>query len=117
MRRLYEANGDAQKVERGRSGSVREGSGTGSVVVKPVLPGATVVGVPGRIVGQGREPLPILEHGRLPDPVDQMIRALLRKQERLRERLGRLEEMSSLTPPQGSRQQGRDGRAVVAPVR
>ena len=39
--------------------------GANSVVVKSVPPGATVVGVPGRVVTDGREPVPDLEHGKL----------------------------------------------------
>ena len=45
--------------------------GAGSVVVKAVPAGATIVGVPGRIAGaeRTRRPAADLEHGRLPDPV------------------------------------------------
>ena len=40
--------------------------GSGSVVIKPVPPGATVVGIPGRIVEDRHKPLTDLEHGKLP---------------------------------------------------
>lgn len=40
--------------------------GSGSVVIKPVLPGATVVGIPGRIVEDRHKPLTDLEHGSYP---------------------------------------------------
>jgi serine O-acetyltransferase len=66
--------------------------GAGSVVVKPVPFGATVVGVPGRIVEDHREPLPVLEHGKLPDPVAEALGMVLREQEKLAERVRRLEK-------------------------
>ena len=55
--------------------------GSGSVVIKPVPPGATVVGVPGRIAEDRQKPLLDLEHGKLPDPVAEAIRLVLREQE------------------------------------
>jgi serine O-acetyltransferase len=65
--------------------------GSGSVVIKPVPPGATVVGIPGRTV-EDRQKLPMdLEHGRLPDPVAEAIRLVLSEQDRLKERLKKLE--------------------------
>jgi len=70
--------------------------GSGSVVVKSVPPGATVVGVPGRIVEDRRKPLAELEHAKLPDPVAEAIRLVLREQDRLRERLRRLESTSGV---------------------
>ncbi|MFC1862026.1 serine O-acetyltransferase [Chloroflexota bacterium] len=71
--------------------------GSGSVVVSTVPPGRTVVGVPGRIVGDGREPLFNLEHGRLPDPVAEAIRLVLQEQDKLEERLKQLETSSGMT--------------------
>ena len=65
--------------------------GSGSVVVKSVPPGATVVGIPGRIVEDRHKPLTDLEHGKLPDPVAEVIRLVLREQDKLEERLERLE--------------------------
>ncbi|UCD22614.1 MAG: serine O-acetyltransferase, partial [Chloroflexota bacterium] len=65
--------------------------GAGSVVVKSVPPGATVVGIPGRIVGDRREALVDLEHGNLPDPVAEAVRFILREQDKLEERLRILE--------------------------
>lgn len=73
--------------------------GSGSVVVKPVPPGAAVVGVPGRIVEEKKKPLMDLEHGRLPDPVAEAIRLVLREQDKLEERLKRLESLSGLAVP------------------
>src|SRR5579864_4306880 len=42
--------------------------GAGSVVVRPVPDNSTVVGVPGRVVGEEDYGLEPLEHGKLPDP-------------------------------------------------
>ena len=71
--------------------------GSGSVVVKSVPPGATVVGIPGRVVEDRSRTLSDLDHGQLPDPVAEVIRLVLRKQERLDERLQRLETANGLT--------------------
>jgi serine O-acetyltransferase len=67
--------------------------GSGSVVVKPVPPGATVVGVPGRIVESltpEREELDF-EHGNLPDPLSDIMKMLLHLHSKLEERVKRLE--------------------------
>ncbi len=53
--------------------------GAGSVVVKTVPPHSTVVGVPGRIVAIGGVSVQdedLLEHGKLPDPVEQALNGL-----------------------------------------
>jgi len=65
--------------------------GAGSVVVKSVPPGATVVGIPGRAVEDGAGTVTHLEHGRLPDPVTEAIRLVARRQQQLEERISRLE--------------------------
>ena len=70
--------------------------GSGSVVVKSVPPGATVVDIPGRIVEDRHEPLLNLEHGRLPDPVAEAIRLVLKEQDKLTERLKRLESLTGV---------------------
>ncbi|MBM2832172.1 MAG: serine acetyltransferase [Dehalococcoidia bacterium] len=68
--------------------------GANSVVVKSVPPGATVVGVPGRVVVHTHpEPLD-LEHGHLPDPVNEAIRLLIEEQRKLEQRLKILESAS-----------------------
>lgn len=57
--------------------------GAGSVVLKPVPPHSTVVGIPGRIVrsrADGEEPL---EHAKLPDPAGQAMEELTRRVEDL----------------------------------
>jgi len=71
--------------------------GSGSVVVKSVPAGATVVGIPGKIVEDKKKPLQDLEHGRLPDPVAEAIRLVLKEQDKLEERLKRLESSSGIT--------------------
>jgi len=70
--------------------------GSGSVVIKSAPPGATVVGVPGKIAQDSREHLMDLEHGKLPDPVAEAIRLVLKEQDRLEERLRKLESISGL---------------------
>ena len=67
--------------------------GSGSVVVKAVPPGATVVGVPGRIV-ESLTPEKIdldFEHGNLPDPLSDIMKMLLQLHGKLEERVKRLE--------------------------
>ena len=75
--------------------------GAGSVVVKSVPPGATVVGIPGRITGDHRKPLTDLEHGNLPDPVAEAIRFVLKEQDKLEERLKSLESASGIASLEG----------------
>lgn len=67
--------------------------GSGSVVVKSVPAGATVVGVPGRIVESvtpEKEELDF-EHGNLPDPLSDIMKMLLQLYNKLEERIKRLE--------------------------
>ncbi len=70
--------------------------GAGSVVIKPVPPGSTVVGIPGKIVEDQPEPVLELEHGKLPDPVAEAIRLVLRQQIKLADRVKKVEEASGL---------------------
>lgn len=63
--------------------------GAGSVVIKPVPPNSTVVGVPGKVVA--REDAVDLLHDQVPDPVAEMIMCLQRKIERLENRISELE--------------------------
>jgi serine O-acetyltransferase len=71
--------------------------GSGSVVVKPVPAGATVVGVPGRIVESltpEKEELDF-EHGNLPDPLSDIMKMLLQLHNKLEERVRRLENIEN----------------------
>ena len=73
--------------------------GSGSVVIKSVPPGATVVGVPGRVVTRQHKAMTDLEHGKLPDPIAQALRTVLHEQHRLEERLEKLEKLSGIISP------------------
>ena len=66
--------------------------GSGSVVVEQVPPGATVIGVPGRIVRiNGRkleeQSQDILDHARLPDPVVETLKCVVDRIELLEQRV------------------------------
>ena len=74
--------------------------GAGSVVIKSVPPGATVVGIPGRIVENRRKSSQDLEHGKLPDPVAEAIAMVLKEQRGLEERLRKVEGMSGIDSPE-----------------
>lgn len=65
--------------------------GAGSVVIKDVPPGSTVVGVPGRVVEEHRALSAELEHGRLPDPFAKPLRILFNECARMHRRLAELE--------------------------
>jgi serine O-acetyltransferase len=77
-------------------GAIRIGDGarvgSGSVVVREVPPGATVVGVPARVILPKHVQLEAaLDHASLPDPVADMMRALAEQAEKLQERVALLE--------------------------
>ena len=74
--------------------------GSASVVISDVPPGATVVGVPGRIVRNGPQPQDTLDHASMPDPVADVLRALTAQQDALIERLSRLEKAMRLGRPE-----------------
>lgn len=65
--------------------------GAGSVVVRSVSPGSTVVGIPGKVVEEHRKLILDLEHGKLPDPVADTMRAIVKRQDEIENRLRRLE--------------------------
>jgi serine O-acetyltransferase len=68
--------------------------GSGSVVIKDVPPGATVVGIPGKIVEKKTaERLEMdFEHGNLPDPVADVVKIMLKMQHELEQRLETIEK-------------------------
>jgi len=68
--------------------------GSGSVVVKDVPSGATVVGIPGKIVEKKvMKKLELdFEHGNLPDPVADVVKIMLKMQHELEQRLKTLEK-------------------------
>ena len=72
--------------------------GAGSVVLSDVPPGATVVGIPGRIgLGFSGKEIQVLEHSKLPDPVADAIRLVLKEQDSLEKRLSKLENLEGVT--------------------
>ena len=82
--------------------------GAQSVVIKEVPPGATVVGIPGRVVEE-KTPRPDvdLEHAALPDPVAEAINNVLASQETLQECFAQLQRsMSTMADTVGSVQSG-----------
>lgn len=65
--------------------------GSGSVVISDVPAGATVVGVPGRIVKGSRTAHDALDHASLPDPVTDVLRTMAAQHDALLERVAKLE--------------------------
>ncbi|MEJ2211123.1 MAG: serine O-acetyltransferase [Anaerolineae bacterium] len=75
--------------------------GSGSVVVESVPVGATVVGIPGRVVRvNGRRPRPssrdVLDHGYLPDPIVETLRCVVDRVELLEAEVRHLSRTSPL---------------------
>jgi serine O-acetyltransferase len=67
--------------------------GSGSVVVRPVPAGATVVGVPARVIVPATHRFDAaLDHANLPDPVMDVMRHLIAQNEKLRARVAHLEQ-------------------------
>ena len=72
--------------------------GSGSVVIKDVPRGATVVGVPGKVVEEKTmKKLELdFEHGNLPDPIADVVKIMLKMQHELEQRLKILEKDHSI---------------------
>ena len=70
--------------------------GAGSVILCDVPPGATAVGVPGRVkMGFSAKLMQDLEDGKLPDPINSAIRFVMEQQEKLARRIEELESKDS----------------------
>ncbi len=84
--------------------------GSGSVVIKDVPPGATVVGVPGRLVESDARKRAVIdfEHGNLPDPLSDVMRLMLQLHEKLEQRVEKLEKAEPLTEGQPQLRQSRE---------
>lgn len=71
--------------------------GAGAVVVTDVPSGATAVGVPAKVgLGFSGRDIEALEHGKLPDPVADAVRYVIREQDILENRIKKLEELEGL---------------------
>ncbi|MFC2061934.1 serine O-acetyltransferase [Elusimicrobiota bacterium] len=71
--------------------------GAGAVVITDVPDGATAVGVPAKVgLGFSGEDIESLEHGKLPDPVADAVRYVIKEQDKLEERIGKLETLEGV---------------------
>lgn len=85
--------------------------GSGSVVIKDVDEYGTVVGIPGRLVSKEEEKTvghPDLEHDKLPDPLQRIVRDLLEHIDRLSNRLHVLERLVDVSPEELAEKLDRD---------
>lgn len=87
--------------------------GAGAVVVRPVPPDCTVVGVPGRVVWRDgrRVAAADLEHGDLPDPVAESFGELQRQVSRMRDEIEQLRQVLREALPLESAPARYDGAA------
>ncbi len=85
--------------------------GSGSVVVRDVPEGATVVGIPARLVARSSSRdaiVPDLNHADIPDPLQRQVATLLAELDRLAQRVATLEHQLDLEPEQLAERLGRD---------
>lgn len=62
--------------------------GAGAVVTKPAPPGSTIVGIPGKTLESIKKQTKQkhdLEHGKIPDPITEILNILIQRQEELEE--------------------------------
>jgi serine O-acetyltransferase len=72
--------------------------GAGSVVLVDVPSGATIVGVPGKItLGSTIKEIQALEHSKLPDPVADAIKSLMKEIEKIEARVKNIEKIERIT--------------------
>ncbi|HAM39741.1 MAG: serine O-acetyltransferase [Elusimicrobia bacterium RIFOXYC2_FULL_34_12] len=72
--------------------------GAGSVVVSDIPPNSTAVGIPARVgVGFSQKDIEMLEHGKLPDPVAEAIKYMVKEQEKIEERIKKIESLEGIT--------------------
>jgi serine O-acetyltransferase len=65
--------------------------GSNSVVIRDIPAATSVVGVPGKIIQERRRTQQALDHGNLPDPVANVLQAMIEELEHLRLRIADLE--------------------------
>lgn len=71
--------------------------GASAVVISDVPDGATAVGVPAKIgLGFSGKEIQALEHGKLPDPVADAVRYVIKEQDELEERIKNLESLEGI---------------------
>ncbi|GAB6056659.1 serine O-acetyltransferase [Methanobacterium movens] len=68
--------------------------GAGSVVLNSIPEGATCVGIPGRVVQEKRKCAIDLDHGKLPDPVAEVLQEIIKRQDELEKNLEKLQNVS-----------------------
>ena len=72
--------------------------GAGSVVISDVPSNATAVGIPAKIgLGFSAKDIEKLEHGKLPDPVADAIRFIMKENEKIEDRIKKIENMEGIT--------------------
>lgn len=84
--------------------------GAGSVVLSPVPPNSTVVGVPGRVVKRDHQPLPreTMDQVHLPDPVKEEIAGLQKANSELINRVLELEDQMRRLRRNAKREENRN---------